>query len=46
MVWKFPYLPTPGFEGVVEPKFREESFPDRLAVTHPMFDNWTELFLN
>jgi hypothetical protein len=23
MVWKFPYLPTPNFNGVVVPKFRE-----------------------
>lgn len=45
MVWKFPYLAPPAIDIPVEPKFRQETFPDRLAVTHPMHDFWVELFL-
>lgn len=45
MVWNFPYLPVPSVTDDVKPKFRHETFPDQLAVTHPMFDFWTEHFL-
>lgn len=45
MVWKFPYLAPPAIQGSVEPVYTEETFPDRLAITHPMYDYWVELFL-